>query len=145
MNPLNYPTLPACQRLVAAGIVLETDMVWRVPQWTIGNKEPIPELMSKYKADAYHQYDKDNNHIFAMIYPAPSPAEVWRELPKQENSVRFGAYLEVSKTIDFAGTEVTYAGYLRDGIASADYTNTNPADALIYLLIWVTEQGKEKE
>jgi hypothetical protein len=121
MNPLNTATLPACQRLAAAGIVLETDHYWYKDYdgtWKLSND--------------LDEFVRDRDYV-----SAPSPAEVWRELPKQENSVRFGAYLEVSKTIDFAGNEVTYAGYLRDGIASADYTSANLTDALIDLLIWV--------
>jgi len=30
MNQLNYASLEACKRLVDAGIVLETDFVWRL-------------------------------------------------------------------------------------------------------------------
>jgi len=135
MNSLNYPTLSACQRLEKAGIVMETEAVWRIPQWAIGNKEPVPELMSKYKADAYHQYDTDNNFLFAIVYPAPCLAEVWRELPEDNGKLIVLMEDWLSKTKDdwyHCDPEICFLETVRN------------VDRLIDLLIWLKGKGKEK-
>lgn len=108
MNPLNYASLEASKRLVDAGIVLETefcrDMACnpnKITTWPVGVDKGHPDF-----------------------YPAPSMAEVWRELP-------VGASINV-------GT---------DGFSwcrkhtSPDIINTNSTDALIDLLIWVRKEG----
>jgi hypothetical protein len=59
------------------------------------------------------------------IIPRPSMAEVWRELPD--------------------GTEIFKQGNDNIGWYSNGRTiDANPTDALIDLLIWTVEQGKEK-
>ena len=138
MNQNNYASFEASRRLYDAGIVLETDFYWYVY-----NEDMCRSLIAADKAiPAPYLVNRASvrtriGSIPTAYVPAPSMAEVWRELPKQENSVRYGAFLELSKTIDFQGNELTYAGYLRDGIASCDYTSTNPTDALIDLLIHI--------
>jgi hypothetical protein len=128
MNPLNYGSLEACKRLVDAGIVLhESEASWHKSEinyggWILALTGSLPLI-----------------HV-TEVYPAPSMPEVWRELPEQDHSVRYGAYLELSKTVGIDTGELTYAAYIRDGVASCDYSNPNPTDALIYLLIWYLKQ-----
>ncbi|MBE3145097.1 MAG: hypothetical protein IMZ61_14440 [Planctomycetes bacterium] len=101
MNPLNYATLPACQKLAEKGIVLETERFWYLSPFD--------------KWELSHDYDglKDIEHI-----PAPSMAEVWRELP------------------EFAHCGAPWNAMRQE-------KNINPTDALIDLLIWVAEFPKE--
>jgi len=124
MNPLNYATLEASKRLVDAGIVLDTEFYWRQNR-----------IDQTWKLVDYYHPDTDVKYI-----PAPLMAEVWRELPDQEHTVRYGAYLEMSKIVGIDIGEQTYVAYMRDGIASCDYANDNPTDALIDLLIWVRKE-----
>jgi hypothetical protein len=111
MNDLNYATLEASKRLVEAGIVLETDCCWMYhsvkKRWKLA-----------FRSGLYN--------IGSQIIPAPSMAEVWRELP-ETTSLRkeFGSNF----SIIFNGDEF-------EGIGE----NTNPTDALIDLLIWVKGQ-----
>jgi hypothetical protein len=127
MNPLNYATLEASKRLVDAGIVLETEKVWHLngdkETYSLQTRGSSPSLLVRWGD-----------------FPAPSMAEVWRELPYQEHSVRYGAYLEMSKIVGIDIGVQTYVAYMRDGIASCDYANVNPTDALIDLLIWVRKE-----
>lgn len=114
MNEQNYASLEASQRLVDAGIVLETETVWffSTTGW---------ELVQRY---AQHPV---NRHYC----PAPSMAEAWRELPERVNNMT----LKVRKSGD--NTEVCYDSH-------GPYVlkvNTNFADALIDLLIWVRKEG----
>ena len=110
MNELNYATLPACQRLQAAGIVLETDCFWTL------------FFPGEWRLDSVN-YGKDS-------IPAPSMAEVWRDLPE-------GA--DLSK-----GKELTYGLICRGRhLAGCESKNINPTDTLIYLRIWL-EEKKEK-
>lgn len=62
MNPNNYASLEASNRLVKAGIVLETEVVWVTDglDWV---------LMSRDRCGSWMQE-----------IPAPSMTEVWREL-----------------------------------------------------------------
>ena len=115
MNQLNYASLEASKRLVDAGIVLETEAVWCRTRrgW---------RLHLKSKAKMYRWLE---------VIPAPSMAEVWRELP-------FQTYI---KKMD-DGTSMVWV--CDDDNCESDFiTNTNPTDALIDLLIWVKQQGKD--
>lgn len=67
MNELNYASLEASQRLVAAGIVLKTDSKWAEYDLKLGLFELCP---------AYRYYFEGKE------FPAPSMSELWRELPK---------------------------------------------------------------
>jgi len=119
-NPENYANLKASKRLVEAGIVLETDLVWSERIFH-GDFVLVPK-------GAYHREN------CTKWYPAPSMAEVWRELPD---------FLDVGtkryrKTLyaDGGHSIAWYGGLER-------IHNSNPTNALIDLLIWV-RQRKEK-
>ena len=113
MNPLNYATLEASKRLIDAGIVLETESVWID---TITNR-----WMWVLKKDVKH-YTPCREDI-----PAPSMAEVWRELPE---------WATIRK---IAGTPVCW---VEDApkYGADPFARINPTDALIDLLIWVRSQ-----
>jgi hypothetical protein len=122
MNPNNSATLEAAQRLVDAGIVLETDFyhvhnklrnVWSIRPLTLDIQEH-PEWWE--------------------WYPAPSMAEVWRELPESVKWNDMWHHLTVEKLGD-----ETSCYYRTNGKVS---NNTSPTDALIDLLIW--EKGQKK-
>ena len=116
MNPNNYASLEASKRLVEAGIVLETD-VW----WAVGHQSKTFQLLTKNDAQ---QWIKDRE---GDIYPAPSMAEVWRELPLGTRAYRGEVF-----------TEAYLKTYKHDVIISE-----NPADALIDLLIWVKKEADD--
>jgi hypothetical protein len=107
MNPNNYGTQPACQRLHDVGIVLETDFYWCRDDdgWYL-----------RYTLE-YHR------EVFESI-PAPSMAEVWRELEVDGMCYRQCDILMTAVWTD----------------ESRVYENPNPTDALIDLLIWLTAQ-----
>lgn len=127
MNPLNYASLPASQRLQSSGIVLETDYVWYLQpdgDWRLAPKHDVGHLWRVLSMD---------------MLPAPSMAEVWRELPE---------------TIDEYDLtcEKIFNGGIQAGYTTCDVSGlrwrvlpdaANPTDALIDLLIWVRQQGKE--
>jgi len=115
MNKGNCCSLEISQKLVDAGIVLDTDAYWiRVAN------SPLMLCDSKYGADEY--------------YPAPSMAELWRELPESIGKGRAIQYMEMGKAHG-----KTYAAYdFADDYVLFD----NPADALAELLIWVRGRGK---
>jgi hypothetical protein len=127
MNPLNYATLEASQRLHAKGIVLETEKCW------------IQMASGKYSlVNTRKPTQKWFRH---EDVPAPSMAEVWRELPGE---IGLNYTLDVTKI----GKE-TQALYSKiDGFdnycTKGSSCNTNPTDALIDLLIWVMGQRKEE-
>jgi hypothetical protein len=129
MNLDNYATLEACQRLLDAGIVLETD-AW----WILG-------FDGKYSlvhcaTDVMRAVVKDR----PGSVPAPSIAEVWRELPESQTikDITYHKTMQVVKG-------VTYAYYELRGYTTRTIENTNPTDALIDLLIWTVRQRKEKK
>jgi len=62
MNELDYGSREACQRLVDAGIVLETEFYWF------------------YWNERWHGHDAGTYKVQKKI-PRPSMAEVWWELP----------------------------------------------------------------
>jgi hypothetical protein len=80
MNSLNTATLEACQRLVKAGIVLETEAVW-YSIYGSGNKYFLVSE-SEYQQIA----DRHSADVFTSI-SAPSMAEVWRELPEDNEEM----------------------------------------------------------
>lgn len=116
MNPNNRASLEASKRLVDAGIVLETDVMWAEGSsgWFLCTVSDLAE------------YFENANAI-----PAPCMAEVWRELPE-------GSTLYNSGDIARA--------YMANPKLSGSYkTNTNPTDALIDLLIWVRKEAKDAD
>ena len=132
MNPLNYASFEASKRLLDAGVVLDTEASWcnYGDKWSIG----------------YTGLIKDDPKKRPFI-PAPSMAEVWRELP---GTVMDNFYLEVSKN-----DKMTYASYVEyiveyineydehDEIDHGLKLNENPTDALVDLLIWA--KGLKKQ
>ena len=121
MNELNYGSREACQRLKDAGIVLETEAAWY--------PRPTGDYVLLHTSAGFD------------YIPAPSMAEVWRELPSElrseDGSIRDWENLKMHKEPDCAGN--SFAGYKMGHY----FSDTNPTDALIDLLIWVTEQKKE--
>lgn len=122
MNPNSYCTLEASQRLVAAGISLETDYLWCETNrgW---------RLHPKSKAGMYR---------WKATIPAPSMGELWRELPGElwwENR-----WLLKHLYQDQVFTYAEYCGY-EDHALAKQCQNTNPTDALIDLLIWVRKEA----
>ena len=130
MNPLNCGSLEACQRLQAAGIVLKTDYKW-----------------SKTIYSDYELCNRDA-HLHAIeihSFPAPSMAEVWRELPVyfevdqcfQPNLVKVA---DDSKGMMYSAF---YSHIDNKRPVPACYQSSNPTDALIDLLIWVGQRKEE--
>jgi hypothetical protein len=119
MNPLNYASLEASKRLYEAGIVLETDMVFEKHTW----------LCSQGSASKWVLILRSFAGRESKILPAPSMAEVWRELPETTEHDGITYYIAMEKE-DGGITEC----WVRDDIV---FSNTNPTDALIDLLIWV--------
>jgi hypothetical protein len=133
VNPLNHATLEASQRLHAKGIVLETEAVWchystdkfsHPNKWSLG-----------YRGLVESDPRKDDRPFI----PAPSMAEVWRELPEMIPYCHKVYWLTLIK-----GSKASIADYVcTDGsslfIAKGlkAYENTNPTDALIDLLIHI--------
>ncbi len=132
MNPLNYASLEASKRLVDAGIVLETDAVWIADEY--------PPFGASMKIILKWDIRNKKELIFANFgklpngtVPAPSMAEVWRELPELNYFTKYkGHYQAWSEWTTFEG----------HGDSSPVQENTNPADALIDLLIWVRKEAK---
>jgi len=117
MNESNYGTLEACKKLVEKGIVLETEAGWY-----------------KIFRPGCHDFDmvlsarSGNEKFYGDNYPAPSMAEVWRELKELSFSCRLQK-------------DGSYLVWLEDD--TYEEINRNPTDALIDLLIWVKEQKDE--
>ena len=120
MNQLNYASREAAQRLQDAGIVLEADFYWC--QTRRGWK-----LHPKTKSLAFK---------WLAVIPAPSMAEVWRELPEYIDKIVVG---RITPIICLSGKE-TVVGY--GTMLLGRHSNTNPTDALIDLLIWVRKEPK---
>ena len=117
MNTQNYGFLAACQRLIEAGIVLETDFVWAL------------------NGTGWHFFSRDwatKMVVYYELIPAASMTEVWRELPEQHDD----EYLRVFKD----GVK-TFCGY---GEYADRWSSENPTDALIDLLIWLKQQNRER-
>ncbi len=122
MNEANYASLEASKRLVDNGIVLETEVAWF----------PMPNGWELLPPDVF-------KHTSCSV-PAPSMAEVWRELPEtalqpcRDTTTGYcHEYLSLQKDGD-----LTVAGY---GEYSEIGRNSNPTDALIDLLIWVRKEA----
>ena len=123
MNQLNYASLEACKRLVDAGIVLKTESCWRYgldDKWSLVSVDWATTMMSNT----------------LKVIPAPSMAEVWRELPetmrmscRDTTSGHCNEDLRLLKDGNFL-----VAGY---GEYSEIGRSENATDALIDLLIFV--------
>jgi len=96
MNEQNYASLEASQRLINAGIVLETENVWSLNvKWKLGRRDWVEHMETCFD-----------------IISAPSMAEVWRELPEQvivyHGNTLTEAY-NTQKTISFVNKNPTDA------------------------------------
>ena len=140
MNPLNYASLEASKRLVEAGIVLGTEVCWSpifdFNMSSVGKPVPIKdwELMHR---------EHINSSMWALkAIPAPSMAEVWRELPVyfdidqcfQPNLVKVA---DDNKGVMYSAF---YSLIVRKLPVPACYQSANPTDALIELRIWLEER-----
>jgi hypothetical protein len=134
MNPNNYGSLEACQRLVAAGIVLETENVWAFV--------PILRMVGGIEGNPPGKWELIQKPLFPYKdqVPASSMADVWRELPEciAADDVTW-AFLTMGKMGDM--TKVSYGPSWN---ALQGFLNTNPTDALIYLRIWLEERKGKK-
>ncbi len=119
MNPLNYASIEASKALVDMGIVIETEAFW------------------------HH----DGDGVYSLRHygsiPAPSMAEVWRELPRYIEVKGYYYELIINKEPDmftcghlqdFFGTVSDFAGYL---------TSTDPDG--VYRLARMVLEWKEVE
>ena len=106
MNTQNYASLEASKRLHDAGIVLKTEAYWI----RVANSQMM--LV-------------DNRHGADEYYPAPSMAEVLKELP---NNTAF-----LKNKIYYASTGGKDNEY-------KEFISQNPTDALIDLLIWTRKE-----
>jgi hypothetical protein len=123
MNQDNYVSREVAQKLVDAGIVLETDCIW---------------LLIK-SPDAYRLRVKEGLTLGNGCngYPAPCFAELWRELPSRFNGMGLLTTTKhYTKDVSICG----YDSYENEDWISESFTNQNPADALAELLIWARGQ-----
>lgn len=121
MNEQNYTSPEVSKKLVENGIVLETDAVW--VKWyfdgsTLNDRNPY-EWRLVYKS----LVEADRETI-----PACSFAELQRELPSLIHKHQLTIKSEVSKVIVGYSCREDWLYYVR---------NTNPADALAELLMFV--------
>ena len=130
MNPNNYASLEASRRLAEAGIVLETDHSWI---WI------LPDARTGYAIDT--TWRVQSNPMYGKL-PAPSMAEVWRELPATVPDRELYAPMKLRK----AGDGKTWGSYFRDGsqIIDSIKADINPTDALIELLIWARREASHE-
>jgi len=117
MNPLNYTSLEASKRLVDAGIVLETEALW--VKWYFDSSTNMNYHPYEWRL-MYRGLTQDD----LKSIPAPSMAEVWRELPDVMAMNHRNGETEC---------------WLETG--SDSFASTNPTDALIDLLIWVRKEN----
>jgi len=83
MNPNNYCTIEAAKRLVEAGIVLETDF-YHVRHCSGGYWRQQDIVSRKELLNITHPVSVGD---VVEVYPAPTMAEVWRELPDTEELI----------------------------------------------------------
>lgn len=125
MNELNVCTLELSRKLAEAGIVLETEAVWRYDRLT----------------DSWDLFWYENTLEDDLRIPAPNSAELWRELP---DLIGIGE-LRLVRIINTHETVVYYGWIDDEGIEHTEskvYRSTNPADALAELLIYVKGRAK---
>ena len=125
MNQENYCSLEVAQRLVDAGIVLETDFYWvkliTRNEWVLSTLDNVVLKFYEYIS-------------------APSFAELLQELKK--DVIFCGSNLYFSYQLleqGFYSNSVKFSDDL-GRIESPSFISDNPADALAELLIWVKGQ-----
>ena len=124
MNQDNCASPEASKRLVDAGIVLETDCVWRKKRGKTG----------------YYLSRKALYHRTTDI-PAPCMAEGWRELPGEIKIDGRWLLKHLHQDLVFAYAE--YYGIDQSHTLAKQCQSINPTDALIDLLIWVRKEAKD--
>ena len=125
MNTLNFGSLEASKRLVDVGIVLETEHCW---QW----KDPCsPDDMAYGAYGEWILVQRSIDHIDAECIPAPSMAEVWRELTD---------YKDLAPALKKDGYYTCAYYDCEDNTGLGYSSDLNPTDALIDLLIWVRKE-----
>lgn len=117
MKKNNYGSLGASKRLVEAGINIKADCVWGVQYH---NK--VIETWKIYERQPFCKTD----------IPAPSMAEVWRELPEE---------IKGDNPLFLIKSGIGTIGYYH---TKMQFSGPNPADVLIDLLIWVKAESKAK-
>jgi hypothetical protein len=124
MNQDNYCTREYAQKLLDAGIVLETDCAWY-----------------QNSLDGWHllQVTDFNDGLFNRRLPAPCFTEVWRELPVivERDDVEYSLSLEKSTScsvLHYSNQQMIKTLFRAD--------SENPTDAAIELLIWVRGGGR---
>lgn len=122
VNIENYASLEASQRLISAGIVLETEAYW----------QPIGHL-SYGKFGLVHENKR--SAAKENCIPSPSMAEVWRELPTEIMYKKYQYFFGADKEDIVGDTRRGYRTPLK-GTPLVIFQNTNPTDALVNLLIW---------
>ncbi len=125
MNELNYASLEASKRLIDAGIRLDTDSYWATYLEEVlqsikdaGKVLPSPYLVNK---DSIH--NKDLLRECKNYIPAPTMAEIWRELPEGTISMKANDRL-----------------YCYKGVVHS----INPTDSLIDLLILIKKDERKE-
>lgn len=131
MNEQNYTSLPVSKKLVENGIVLETEVYWRVWDGNInGVHDSGSELVTLDEKKSLQDQNSEVRDIPGAdihYYPAPSFAELWRELPDSTC---------VNKDFDYTKC------WVDNNLILKVFQNVNPAYALAELLIWVKEQNR---
>ena len=115
MNQDNYCSLEVAQRLVDAGIVLETECFYDLKSELHLNRGMTGKRL-----------------VREGCLPAPCFAELWRELPQSADNM-------LSTLRKFYGDNISLTFLFRRLFDIA-----HNIDFAITLLIWVTEQRKEK-
>jgi len=114
MNEKNYCSLEMSRKLPEAGIVLHSEKEWI---HVSGGGWYLVERNSE-------KYDAIDKRV-----PAPSMAELWREVG---DDVYLTRHWHRDKRIYQTRATLTF-------LASPEYTEENPCDALAALLIWIKE------
>jgi hypothetical protein len=137
MNPNNYASLEAAQRLVDAGIMLEkTDCVWiyarHIPLKGAGRTWQLFDRRSLMAVEVTEQRPD-------CMIPAVQFAEVWRELPEEY-------CLNAPDPVRYKMLTTSCAGYHSGGKDAGVWIpySTNVVDALIDLYIWTVKQKGEE-
>lgn len=124
MNEQDYGSLEACQRLLDAGIVVETENYWYHHlggEWKLYPKEDVFGILK-------------SEHLI----PALSMAEAWRELPDS-----YGPSTTLLLEKHYNEAIAGYFDWDEEDFTKAKFRNINPTDALIDLLIWTRKEGKD--
>ena len=122
MNLNNYASLEASKRLYYSDIVLDTEMCWEVgAKATRLTRWEVRSLSKSFR------------------YAAPSMAEVWRELPEEY-------YKDATDPIRYKVLMSNQVGYHSGGKDAGIWFHieSNPADAIIYLLIRVRKEASHE-